>query len=100
MNKRNFGASNETPYGEYDEDGRIKKDVGVCAITGRNIAPGDPLITVPGSNVFYRVSAVAFRSLGGKQAALERIEQRVKSPETPAAVTSEPTAPAVKNKEK
>lgn len=44
-------------FGELDERGAIKRDVFICAVSGKAIEPGDAMIAVPGTRRFYRVKA-------------------------------------------
>ena len=52
-------------YGEYDDNGAIKRDTVVCAITGTIIEPGDAQMGIPGTKYFVRVKASVASYLGG-----------------------------------
>lgn len=44
-------------FGELNDNGGIKRDVFICAVSGKAIEAGDAMIVVPGTRRFYRVKA-------------------------------------------
>lgn len=53
----------EPIFGEVDENGAIVKNTRVSALSGKRTEPGDPIIRVTGTNVFYRLEAQELKRL-------------------------------------
>ncbi len=71
-------------FGEVAPDGTIKRDVRLCAATGRPIEAGDVMVTIPGTGRFYRLKAPIAWHLTDERRA--QIEAQLVSHEPPAAV--------------
>lgn len=65
-------------FGQYNADGTLKEDVQVCALTGRETAPGDAMVRVAGTPYFYRVKSFALAQLTPERRA--EIEAAVPKP--------------------
>lgn len=68
--------------GDLNEDGSIKRDVRICALTGVDIEPGDAMFSITGTGKFYRVKAGVLRIPGAAEAR-QQLEASVKPAPTP-----------------
>lgn len=71
--------------GELNDDGTIKRDIRICALTGLDTEPGDVMYSVAGTNKFYRVKAGILRIPGATEAR-QQLEASLKPAPSPAPV--------------
>ena len=71
------------PYGMIDSEQAVFIDVTVSALSGKAIIPGDAMVRIAGTPLFYRLQASEVRAMTAEQRAdlEERIIAQAKKPE-------------------